>query len=667
MRECVEFCLPRPATCTVSFLAFFILRQYSIIYFFPDYLYCFSYFIDLSQNMRDVQKRGGYENAEGLKEVGDGLCRKGQYEDAISKYRTALFQMSNTQEQENQKEGTQCLHLKARILSNLSLCLLNTGDAGAALEVAKAATTLRPRWAKPHIRAAGAYQALGQHQSALDGYERAALLDEEWSSGHTHVASLINGALQAAARSLSLYSVDVSASQESKELTTYDACLVHCTHAGVEGEIVAVAVACSDGTVRVCNASLGLFSTTILKGHTDAVTTVRCSPDGKYLASGSLDATARLWSLVKSHLTDASGLGLGEAHHNSVVLRGHSSRVSAVEFFYPTSPNSHAPQTSHRLATASTDHTVRIWEFFSDPEHMSPEIDPARGAQCLAVLATHTELVSSISISPCYSVLVAASGDTKFSVWNILPGECGTALAHVSWESGPVLFCGFLPPPASPLLLTAHAHLSRNEARILLWDVVERKQGWVDGTLTSPVSSIDGLRGRPIAWDAASQCRNASKTTVLIAVLLSDGSGGVWELNICPSPEPTTPCGQTQVFQLFSFSPSILFDTPPPHHTLAKGTVAFSKGGEFLAISRAWVHPPHIEVWEVDGDHEGSRCTAPGGAPVIRFAAGPDAIRTLLWNGQTLVSLGRGGNLSAWGVGGTVGQTSRSTRSMPAP
>ena len=80
---------------------------------------------------------------------------------------------------------------------------------------------------------------------------------------------------------------------------------------------------------------------TPLAGHEDQVKVVAFSPDGRWLATGSDDNTARLWP---------TGIAAPAAY--PVVLHGHEKPVTALAF----SPD------GRWLATGSKDQTVRLWD-----------------------------------------------------------------------------------------------------------------------------------------------------------------------------------------------------------------------------------------------------------------------------------------------------------------
>lgn len=88
-----------------------------------------------------------------------------------------------------------------------------------------------------------------------------------------------------------------------------------------------------------------LFSDSKIKeyrGHREKVHTVAWNCDGRRLASGSVDKTARIWTPHRG--TDV---------RYSVELRGHTDSVDQLDW---------DPTNADRLATASCDRTVRLWD-----------------------------------------------------------------------------------------------------------------------------------------------------------------------------------------------------------------------------------------------------------------------------------------------------------------
>jgi hypothetical protein len=140
-----------------------------------------------------------------------------------------------------------------------------------------------------------------------------------------------------------------------------------------------LASASNDRTVKLWDAASGQELHT-LKGHTGPVTSVAFSPDGRRLASTSNDRTVKLWEA-------ASGQELR-------TLKGHTSRVNSVAF----SPD------GRRLASAGEDQTVRVWD--------------AASGQELRALKGHTDAVWSVAFSPDGTLLACGSEDGKVAIYD---------------------------------------------------------------------------------------------------------------------------------------------------------------------------------------------------------------------------------------------------------
>ena len=85
-----------------------------------------------------------------------------------------------------------------------------------------------------------------------------------------------------------------------------------------------------------------------LKGHLSDVTSVKFSPDGLTLASGSYDGTIKLWQVSDGVLLNT--------------LKGHGNQVTGVAF-HPG---------GQQLVSTSRDHTARLWQIDGTSLHIFP-------------------------------------------------------------------------------------------------------------------------------------------------------------------------------------------------------------------------------------------------------------------------------------------------------
>jgi WD40 repeat protein len=281
-----------------------------------------------------------------------------------------------------------------------------------------------------------------------------------------------------------------------------------------------LAVACVDRPVVVFDAQTGdeLLS---LKGHTELVTGIEFNYDGTRLASAAWDGV-RVWNartgeeelLLKGPASRASsvafspdGLRLAspgwdgvvrlsdaKAGQQGVLLRGYYRADSATRArkrpWTPTPPELVWPSLvdgvafspdGTRLATASLDKTVRIWDVIAGEQ--------------LQAFKGHSGFVTSVAFSPNGQRLASGSDDSTVRVWDVGTGQVKTLRGH----GGRVSSVAYSPD-------SMHLASSSDDGTVRIWNAVTGQQllclseysGLFKNWFKSPVNSVafssDGQR-----------------------------------------------------------------------------------------------------------------------------------------------------------------------------
>lgn len=142
---------------------------------------------------------------------------------------------------------------------------------------------------------------------------------------------------------------------------------------------------------------------TTLSGHAARVTSVAFAPDGKTLASGSMDETVKLWDV-------GTGRELS-------TLKGHTDPVKSVAF----SPD------GKTLASGSGDKTAKLWDVATARER--------------ATLDPDSSWVTAVAFAPDGKTLATGTGLSRLKLWDVATGrERATLREKVEDRGVPVTF-----------------------------------------------------------------------------------------------------------------------------------------------------------------------------------------------------------------------------------
>ncbi len=326
----------------------------------------------------------------------------------------------------------------------------------------------------------------------------------------------------------------------------------------------------------------------ILTGHQDAVTSVCFSPDGRFLATGSLDRTARLWDLSAKQ----------------IVLRGHRGPVESVCF----SPDSQS------VATASDDRTVRLWDL--------------SGKQ-IGAFRAHQGPVESVCFSPDGRFLATCSDDRTAKLWNLSGKQIVEFTGHEDWVKS-VCLSG----DGRFLATGSHDRTAR------LWDLSGKliaeftgHEDWVKSVSISP----DGRLLATVSDDGTLRVWELSGSPIAV---FQGHQGPVKSVCFSPDSQLIATGSDDRTARLWDLSGS---NITLKGHQGGVESVCFSPDGRFVATGSS---DRTVRVWDLSGNliaefrgHQGpveSVCFSPDG----RFVAtgSPDGTARL-WRAQTLEEL----------------------------
>ncbi len=141
-----------------------------------------------------------------------------------------------------------------------------------------------------------------------------------------------------------------------------------------------------------------------LARHTDRVTALVVTPDGRRAISASADSTLIVWTL-----SGAPGANLARGAEPRTP-EGHTKAVYAVA----VTPD------SRRAISASIDRTLRVWDL--------------EKGRVRRVLEGHAEAVTGVAVTPDGKCAVSASADATLKVWDLANGrKLQTLKGHADW------------------------------------------------------------------------------------------------------------------------------------------------------------------------------------------------------------------------------------------
>ncbi|MEV8528980.1 serine/threonine-protein kinase [Streptomyces sp. NPDC052000] len=272
---------------------------------------------------------------------------------------------------------------------------------------------------------------------------------------------------------------------------------------------------------------------TALSGHTNEVHSVTFSPDGRTLATGSNDGTARLWDVA----TGTSATTLADPDHAGVQVA-----------FSPIGKT---------LATGSN--TARLW-------------DVATG-RTIDTLTGHTNLVYGVAFSSDGKTVGIGYSDNTARLWNVVTGKATTLTGHTDTVYS-VAFS-----PDGKTLATGSADQTARLWSVATGQITKTFGGHTSG-VTSVAFSLDGRTFSTGSNDGTVKLWNVDTGT--IGTMLTGHTGSVFSVAFSPNGKSLATGNGNNTATLWNVATGKA-GTILAGHTNEVYSVAFSPDGRTLA------------------------------------------------------------------------------------
>lgn len=203
----------------------------------------------------------------------------------------------------------------------------------------------------------------------------------------------------------------------TRQLVGFNDEIISATFLSATGKDSHLAIAANSSLIRVYSATAN--DARLLSGHSSIVLCLDRSADGRLLASGSKDKSARLWSFSPTECR----------WHCIGVCEGHAESVGAIALSRKTESRGEESGMLRFMFTGSQDRTIKMWDLSS----LDPMVDESKRCKSLATQKAHDKDINSLDVSPNDQFLASGSQDRMAKVYEItyVVGSAGVTKADI--------------------------------------------------------------------------------------------------------------------------------------------------------------------------------------------------------------------------------------------